>query len=73
MAGYLGGVFAMIFAVPAYTLLRIVVNEFFGSQFASETEREQMLATDNKEHQSSNDNVDNPQNWSLNLFSLLES
>lgn len=60
MAGYLGGVFAMIFAVPAYTLLRIVVNEFFGSQFASETEREQMLATDNKEHQSSNDNVDNP-------------
>jgi predicted PurR-regulated permease PerM len=43
MAGYLGGVFAMIFAVPAYTLLRIIVNEFFGSQFASADERERML------------------------------
>lgn len=46
MAGYLGGVFAMIFAVPAYTLLRIVVNEFFGAQFASQDERERMLAED---------------------------
>ncbi len=44
MAGYLGGVFAMIFAVPAYTLLRIVVNEFFGTQFASQDERVRMLA-----------------------------
>lgn len=44
MAGYVGGVFAMIFAVPAYTLLRIVVNEFFGAQFASADEREEMLA-----------------------------
>lgn len=43
MAGYLGGVFAMIFAVPAYTLLRIVVGEFFGSSFASADEREKML------------------------------
>lgn len=48
MAGYLGGVFAMIFAVPAYTLLRIVVNEFFGSQFANEAEREKMLSPDPK-------------------------
>lgn len=46
MAGYLGGVFAMIFAVPAYTLLRIVVNEFFGSQFATDDEREKMLSDD---------------------------
>lgn len=45
-AGYIGGIFAMIFAVPAYTLLRIIVNEFFGSQFANEDEREKMLADD---------------------------
>lgn len=44
MAGYIGGIFAMIFAVPAYTLLRIIVNEFFGSQFASDDEREKMLS-----------------------------
>ena len=44
MAGYVGGIFAMIFAVPAYTLLRIIVNEFFGSQFASADEREKMLS-----------------------------
>lgn len=35
MAGYVGGVFAMIFAVPAYTLIRIVVKEFFGNYFYS--------------------------------------
>ena len=40
MAGYLGGVFAMIFAVPAYTLLRIVINEFFGAYFANPEESE---------------------------------
>ena len=45
-AGYLGGVFAMIFAVPAYTLLRIVVSEFFGTQFATADEREKMLSDD---------------------------
>ena len=45
MAGYLGGVFAMIFAVPAYTLLRIVINEFFGNQFVTEDEREKMLGS----------------------------
>jgi len=44
MAGYIGGVFAMILAVPAYTLLRIIVNEFFGTQFASADEREKMLS-----------------------------
>lgn len=44
MAGYIGGIFAMIFAVPAYTLLRIVVSEFFGSEFASADEREKMLS-----------------------------
>ncbi len=46
MAGYIGGIFAMIFAVPAYTLLRIIVSEFFGTQFASADEREKMLADD---------------------------
>lgn len=45
-AGYLGGVFAMIFAVPAYTLLRIIVGEFFGTQFATADEREKMLSDD---------------------------
>jgi predicted PurR-regulated permease PerM len=43
-AGYLGGVFAMIFAVPAYTLLRIIVSEFFGAQFSTADEREKMLS-----------------------------
>ncbi len=33
MSGYVGGVFAMIFAVPAYTLIRIVIREFFGAYF----------------------------------------
>jgi len=41
MAGYIGGVFAMIFAVPAYTLLRIIVKEFFGVYFFSEEETQQ--------------------------------
>jgi len=30
LAGYLGGMVGMIFAVPAYSMLRIVVKEFFG-------------------------------------------
>jgi predicted PurR-regulated permease PerM len=30
IAGQIGGIFGMIFAVPAYTLLRIIVKEFFG-------------------------------------------
>lgn len=50
MAGYIGGVFAMIFAVPAYTLLRIIVNEFFGAQFASVDEREKMLSGEEPDH-----------------------
>ncbi len=40
MAGYLGGIFAMIFAVPAYTTLRIVVKEFFGNYFFSDEDEE---------------------------------
>lgn len=36
MAGYIGGVLAIFFAVPAYTLLRIVVKEFFGAYFSEE-------------------------------------
>ncbi len=39
MAGYIGGVFAMIFAVPAYTLIRIVTKEFFGAYFMVENEQ----------------------------------
>ena len=38
MAGYVGGIFAMIFAVPAYTILRIVVQVFFGDYFMPEEE-----------------------------------
>ena len=34
----------MIFAVPAYTLLRIIVGEFFGTKFATADEREKMLS-----------------------------
>lgn len=33
IAGQIGGIFGMIFAVPAYTLLRIVVKEFFGHYY----------------------------------------
>jgi len=33
LAGYLGGVMGMIFAVPAYSLIRIVVKEFFGGHY----------------------------------------
>lgn len=36
MAGSIGGVLAMIFAVPAYTIIRIVVKEFFGAYFSPE-------------------------------------
>ena len=34
LAGYLGGITAMIFAVPAYSMIRIVVKEFFGNYYA---------------------------------------
>jgi len=33
IAAQIGGIFGMIFAVPAYTLLRIVVKEFFGHYY----------------------------------------
>ena len=42
MAGYVGGIFAMIFAVPAYTILRIVVQVFFGAYFTPEEESEEL-------------------------------
>lgn len=35
-AGHIGGVTGMIFAVPAYSLLRIIVKEFFGNYYFSE-------------------------------------
>lgn len=40
MAGHVGGVFGMIFAVPAYTLLRIIVKEFFGHYYGVENSLE---------------------------------
>lgn len=39
MAGSVGGILAMIFAVPLYTLLRTVVKEFFGAYFFNESEQ----------------------------------
>jgi predicted PurR-regulated permease PerM len=34
VAGYLGGITGMIFAVPAYSMIRIVVKEFFGNYYS---------------------------------------
>jgi predicted PurR-regulated permease PerM len=34
LAGYLGGITGMIFAVPAYSMIRIVVKEFFGNYYS---------------------------------------
>jgi len=34
LAGYVGGITGMIFAVPAYSMIRIIVKEFFGSSYA---------------------------------------
>jgi predicted PurR-regulated permease PerM len=36
LAGYLGGMIAMIFAVPAYSMIRIVIQEFFGNYYRNE-------------------------------------
>jgi len=36
LAGYLGGITGMIFAVPAYSMIRIVVKEFFGRHYYQE-------------------------------------
>ncbi|MCL2246500.1 MAG: AI-2E family transporter [Lentimicrobiaceae bacterium] len=33
LAGYVGGVAGMIFAVPAYSMIRIIVKEFFGGYY----------------------------------------
>lgn len=38
MAGHIGGILAMIFAVPGYTILRIVVREFFGNYFSNSSD-----------------------------------
>ena len=37
LAGYVGGILGMIFAVPAYSMMRIIVKEFFGSYYIDET------------------------------------
>ena len=42
-AAQLGGVLSMIFAVPVYTLLRIVFKEFFGQYFIDEKEKTEAL------------------------------
>jgi predicted PurR-regulated permease PerM len=36
LAGYVGGIMGMIFAVPAYSMIRIVVKEFFGGYYGAE-------------------------------------
>jgi len=46
MAGSVGGILSMIFAVPLYTLLRTVVKEFFGVYFFKETKGEKPSDTD---------------------------
>ena len=33
LAGYVGGIMGMIFAVPAYCMIRIIVKEFFGGYY----------------------------------------
>jgi len=40
VAGKLGGIIAMIFAVPAYSLCRIVIKEFFGKYYFSEEKQD---------------------------------
>jgi predicted PurR-regulated permease PerM len=50
-AAKIGGVLGMIFAVPVYTLARIVVKEFFGQYFLEkepdEDKGEEGLTVDN--------------------------
>lgn len=44
VSGRIGGILGMIFAVPAYTLVRIIVKEFFSQYFiANEVFREKQL------------------------------
>jgi len=40
LAGYLGGITGMIFAVPAYSMIRIIVKEFFGNYYSGEENRD---------------------------------
>jgi predicted PurR-regulated permease PerM len=40
MAGHIGGILGMVFAVPAYTLLRIIIKEFFGHYYGVENSLE---------------------------------
>lgn len=39
-AAQIGGILGMIFAVPAYSLIRIVIKEFFGQYFEEKDEQE---------------------------------
>jgi len=43
MAGYVGGIMGMIFAVPAYSMIRIVVKEFFGNYYSIEKSENEKL------------------------------
>ena len=45
-ASQIGGVLGMIFAVPAYTLLRIIFKEFFGQYFIDEENNPEELKTE---------------------------
>ena len=41
IAGKVGGVWGMLFGVPAYTLLRIIVREFFAQYFIPSQENKE--------------------------------
>jgi len=41
LAGYVGGITGMIFAVPAYSMIRIVVKEFFGGYYSDDEKLEE--------------------------------
>jgi predicted PurR-regulated permease PerM len=40
LAGYVGGITGMIFAVPAYSMIRIIIQEFFGSYYSEQEKLE---------------------------------
>jgi predicted PurR-regulated permease PerM len=46
VAGKLGGIIAMIFAVPAYSLCRVVFKEFFGQYYFKDEEQTELPAGD---------------------------
>ena len=57
VAGYVGGIFAMILAVPAYSFVRIIVKEFFGEYFY-ETQKREMTVIEAQEVQDNDEVTD---------------